>query len=820
MNNYKNKYLKYKKKYLYLKNQLGGETTFTVDHSTRTSIDHYNCGPLTLRQLGLLDDRQLELIGSRCNPSNPKKFFESGTSISILIKFIKRLNKVNNSTYIARKLDRENFTYYWNNYAKNILNPDMSNGMIMEIININRTSGHFFTLVNKNDEPYIIDNQNTDKDKHIFHFDENIDYFIDLWDSDVELYVIEDMYDKTYIEHIDGVTSTILVIDPENIENLIREPSIQFYNSLFKKNIQYDSGIDSMCISNDGTKIISGHRNGIINVYDIESNIIIKSIENDKEQRKTYSICETENKIISTSYTSIKQWDLEIGNNKSIYDNDIIVKSICLTSDKTMIIVGFDNGNIKIIELKTNIIISNLNKHVKSVNTICVTSDNTKIISGSDDNTIKIWNLNTGNYFQALITYNYLQTLKGHTNTVKSLCITTDNQKIISGSADKTIKIWALETGMLLKTLIGHESYVNTVYVINDNTFIISGSNDTTIKIWNLETGNCINTLDDIHTNMIKSICVTKDNKKIISGSLDHTICLTNMPILLLRKIRYTEFILFACITTDNTKVISSLFDNTIVISDLKTGHKLRTLVGHTDYLQSICITTDNKKIISLSIDHTIKIWDLESGECLDTLIEHTSAINTICITTDNKKIIYASTDNTIKIWDLETSTFLKTLNGHTLLVNSICVTTDNKKIISASDDKTIKIWDLETGVCLYTLTNNFINVFSICLSIDNTKIISGYENNSIIIWNLDTGDYLKTLTGHIGYIVSLYATTDNKKIISCSGDNTIKIWDLETGNCVNTLYEDITDPYCVSCENYIITRYNDSTFNVWWYSL
>jgi WD40 repeat protein len=62
-------------------------------------------------------------------------------------------------------------------------------------------------------------------------------------------------------------------------------------------------------------------------------------------------------------------------------------------------------------------------------------------------------------------------------------------QILVSGSADKTIKIWRLDTGELLQTLNGHSAAVNSVAISPDGEFIVSGSSDKTIKIWQIFKG-------------------------------------------------------------------------------------------------------------------------------------------------------------------------------------------------------------------------------------------------------------------------------------------------------------------------------------------
>ena len=102
--------------------------------------------------------------------------------------------------------------------------------------------------------------------------------------------------------------------------------------------------------------------------------------------------------------------------------------------------------------------------------------------------------------------------------SVCSVCFSTDNKRIVSGSNDASIKIWDAVTGALIKTLNGHTGSVDSVCFSSDNKRIISGSPYKSIKIWNAETGKLINTLD-CHTSSVRSVCFSSDNKRIVCGS-------------------------------------------------------------------------------------------------------------------------------------------------------------------------------------------------------------------------------------------------------------------------------------------------------------
>ena len=93
--------------------------------------------------------------------------------------------------------------------------------------------------------------------------------------------------------------------------------------------------------------------------------------------------------------------------------------------------------------------------------------------------------------------------LEGHTDCVNSVAI-KDNL-IISGSWDKTIRIWELDSGKCLKTLEGHTNFVRSVAIKYN--LIISGSDDNTIRIWDIDSGVCLKTLEG-HTYCVYSVAI------------------------------------------------------------------------------------------------------------------------------------------------------------------------------------------------------------------------------------------------------------------------------------------------------------------------
>jgi WD40 repeat protein len=88
-----------------------------------------------------------------------------------------------------------------------------------------------------------------------------------------------------------------------------------------------------------------------------------------------------------------------------------------------------------------------------------------------------------------------LRTMKGHTGSVNSVAVTPDGRYAISGSGDKTLRVWELETGQCIRTIEGHTFSIDSVAVTPDGRYAVSGSWDKTLKLWEIKTGRCVNTL-------------------------------------------------------------------------------------------------------------------------------------------------------------------------------------------------------------------------------------------------------------------------------------------------------------------------------------
>ncbi|MFN6275710.1 MAG: WD40 repeat domain-containing protein, partial [Microcystis sp.] len=144
-----------------------------------------------------------------------------------------------------------------------------------------------------------------------------------------------------------------------------------------------------------------------------------------------------------------------------------------------------------------------LTGHQDDVLSLAITPDGEKIISGSADKTIKVWDLVTG---QQLLTFSSIYPI--------ALAITHDGTKVVSGGSSG-IQVWdlAIAKELFIPSFCTHATSVNEIVITPDGNHLISGSQDDTIKIWNIATSPNLFTFSD-NTQSVTKLVVTPDGSK------------------------------------------------------------------------------------------------------------------------------------------------------------------------------------------------------------------------------------------------------------------------------------------------------------------
>ena len=123
--------------------------------------------------------------------------------------------------------------------------------------------------------------------------------------------------------------------------------------------------------------------------------------------------------------------------------------------------------------------------------------------------------------------------LPGHKSEIYSLAFSPDGRRLVSGSGDKSARMWDLETGTCVFALAIDDitiaengpvdAGVTSVIFSPDGKLLAAGSLDTVVRIWDAETGQLLDKLKG-HKDSVYSVAFSPDGKFLVSGSLDKTL--------------------------------------------------------------------------------------------------------------------------------------------------------------------------------------------------------------------------------------------------------------------------------------------------------
>ncbi len=216
-----------------------------------------------------------------------------------------------------------------------------------------------------------------------------------------------------------------------------------------------------------------------------------------------------------------------------------------------------------------------------------------------------------------------LRTLTEHLNVVVSVSLSADATLAVSGSWDKTVRVWEVGTGRCLRELEGHEGKINAVSLNANGSLAASVCSEGVIRYWEVSTGRCVRTRKTT-SGWIWDLCLSADGRLAITGGQDR--CLR--------------------------------------VWDVETGKLKRTMRKHVDQINALSLSADGSLAASAGRDQTVRIWELGSGKCLHTLQGHQGDLVGVSLSADATRVASASTDATLRLWDVGAGACLRTMGS------------------------------------------------------------------------------------------------------------------------------------------------------------
>ena len=179
-----------------------------------------------------------------------------------------------------------------------------------------------------------------------------------------------------------------------------------------------------------------------------------------------------------------------------------------------------------------------------------------------------LWNLDDGSIVR--------QVEEAHSDTISDIEFSRDGQFLVTGAADKFVKVFKVEDGSLVRSYEGHTDHVLGVAFKADQSSLASAGADKAIKIWNVETGEQKRTINN-YTKQVTSIDYVGVSDNLVSGSGD-------------KNVKFH--------TASN-------------------GRNYRSFGGNNDFVYATLATNDESLVIAAGEDGIVRVWNGKDGKLL-----------------------------------------------------------------------------------------------------------------------------------------------------------------------------------------------------------
>ncbi|GAB6030553.1 Dip2/Utp12 protein [Chamberlinius hualienensis] len=292
-------------------------------------------------------------------------------------------------------------------------------------------------------------------------------------------------------------------------------------------------------------------------------------------------------------------------------------------------------------------------------------------------------------------------TLPGHQTDVRTVCFSSDNTALLSGSGD-SIKIWNRLTQKCIRT-INCDYALSAVFLPGDRHCLV-GTKSGKLQLFDI--GSSAELFSDAaHEGSVWSVCLTPDLRGFASGGSDKIVKFWEFQLsselsgkqlttVHTRTFQLDEEVL--CIRfSKNYKLIAvSLLDSTVKIFFVDTLKFFLSLHGHKFPVMCMDISDDCTLIATGSSDRNIKLWGLDFGDCHKSIFAHNDAIMCLQFIPKTHMFFTGGKDGCVKQWDGDNFQRIATFKEHHGEVWALAVSPNGKYVASAAHDKSIRLWE------------------------------------------------------------------------------------------------------------------------------
>jgi WD40 repeat protein/predicted Ser/Thr protein kinase len=430
------------------------------------------------------------------------------------------------------------------------------------------------------------------------------------------------------------------------------------------------------------------------------------------------------------------------------------------------------------LDLQTRELIGAPPSHARMILTLNLNRSGSRLVTGSEDRTARVWDTRTGQAVTPPLP---------HEGAVMAAVFSPEGDRVATASADGTARIWDSATGRPLSEPMRHDSAVADIEFSGDGKRVVTASWDGTAKAWDVLPGNAKPAILN-HESVVARIAYDAEGHQVVTSSEDKSARVWDVssgePIT--ERLRHELRVTMSAFSPDGRRVITGSWDGTACVWDVLKGIPLTESLIHSNFVLCVAYAPDGRRVLTFDLGGAVRLWNAATGKLEIDCIGHSNEGTDARFTRDGQRILTASRDNTARIWSAQSGKELLPPLRHSEAVRSAQFDAAEQRILTAAEDWTARVWSARTGQPLTPPMRHLNKVYYAEFSPDGRMVATASADGTARLWNADTGAPLPVFFQHAAEVYVAAFSPDGRRIVTASADQTGRIWDINTGHALS----------------------------------
>ncbi len=321
-----------------------------------------------------------------------------------------------------------------------------------------------------------------------------------------------------------------------------------------------------------------------------------------------------------------------------------------------------------------------------------------------------------------------------HTQAVTCMALSPDDRLILTGSSDRTARLWDAPTGLPIGLPLQHETSITQVAFSPAGTLAATSSVGQTVWLWDVRDGKRSGDAL-VHGAAVNDLCFSPDGKLLVT----------------------------ACDT------------GSALVWDLSSRSSAPLELKHGDWVKVTKYSPSGGIVATYGNDRSVKLWSSQTGQMLNKTVNLDMRASDMEFS-PNGRCLATKTGSQVQLWNVATGELIGLPMGHSDTVTGWCFTADSTRLITGCWDKQIRFWDTSNATQVAPVLHHDQSIFQVAISPNGTRLATS-SGSTIQFWDLESLQKIGTPVKHQQLITRMQFSHDSQRLISASLDHSTAVW-------------------------------------------